>query len=174
LGVKSYRRFPELLAEFDSALAATTRVGARLRPSPQVQHAHFGPLPAALRVLLEGRHYARLELVLKMDDVHTAEVAVGAGGSARQALTSSVRAGGHDFGELRVFIATPGQFGPEDRVFFQQVARRLAAFLGEKGRYVLTRLRLQGTRSASVVAFPAESASAKSAAANPAAKASGT
>jgi hypothetical protein len=169
VGVKSYRRFPELLAEFDLALAANSRVGARLRPSPRVQHAHFGPLPAALDVLLEGRHYARLELALKLDDVHTAEVAVGAEGSARPALTIPVRVGGHDFGELRVFVATPDRFGPEDRVFLQQVARRLAAFLGEKGRYVLTRLRLQGTRGGSIVAFPA-----KSAAANPAAKASGS
>jgi hypothetical protein len=174
VGVKSYRRFPELLAEFDSALAATSRVGTRLRPSPQVQHAHFGPLPAALEVLLEGRHYARLELVLKLDDVRTAEIAVGAEGSARPALTIPVRVGGHDFGELRVFVATPDRFGPEDRVFLQQVARRLAVFLGEKGRYVLTRLRLQGARGASVVTFPAKSTSVKSAAAHPAARASGS
>jgi len=141
--VKTIVSAAKLLAEIEQVLAAGPSAGAPARNST------WGPLEEALVLLRTGRRYPWLELTLLLDHGCTAAYTLGfreAEPSATE-FVAPVRIAGHDFGELHVLPPSGGWLGPEDRVLLRQVARKLAAFLGGRGKYLLTRARLQAARA---------------------------
>lgn len=142
--MKTVTPAPRLLAQIEQILAEKPGVAMPAR------NATWGPLEESLVVLLTGRQYEWLELVLKLDQGRMAAYSLG----VRKAQTSTsewatpVRIAGHDFGELHVLPRSAANFGPEDQILVKRAARALAAFLGGRGKYLLTRARLQAARSA--------------------------
>ena len=135
---------PKLLGQVEQILASQPMAAAPARNST------WGPLEESLTLLLTGRQYRWLELVLKLDQGRTAAYTLGVHTpqSCQHESVTAVRIAGHDFGELHVLPKGAEPLGPEDHVLLKQVARALAAFLGSHGKYLLTRARLQAARMA--------------------------
>ncbi len=143
--MKTYSSAAAVLAQVERALAARYSTGVRMKPSPQVQHARWGPLGGVLELLRAARNYSRVELSLDLDEQHAVEISVAAEGKedtgTRSEYATAVTVAGRQAGQLRVFHEHADAISQPDRVLLKRVARQLALFLAGEGRYVLRRAR---------------------------------
>ncbi len=125
--MKTYRPVADLLDEVDELLAQPYSPGAH-------------PLQTVLMLLLEGRHYTRVELDLEVDAAAEAS-APPPRTEIRSDFTVPLRIGTHSYGQLRALHEEENAFGGEDRMLLKKTAARLAHFLATSGKYILFRAR---------------------------------
>ncbi|MFB3812990.1 MAG: hypothetical protein ACE14L_02680 [Terriglobales bacterium] len=149
--MKTLLSAPELLTHLKEVLAARYSTGVRLKPSPQVQHAEWGPLGGALNLLLTARDYATVKLAIYLDDDRAIVLSVGDSSGELTEFLVPITIAGRRLGELRVASGREMVAAP-DRVLLKRVAAELALFLTGEGKYIVTRARQHAARETKVAA----------------------
>lgn len=129
--MKRYRPVREVLADIEQILAQKYAAGAH-------------PLSEVVELLVDGRHYGRVELVLDLTAVRERRYVVGAEPAQVQSeIKAQLQLATHSYGELVVKDGRPNAFKSEDRVLVKEVAEQVALFLAGKGKHVVLQGRVQ-------------------------------
>jgi hypothetical protein len=129
--MKRYRPVREVLADIEQILAQKYAAGTH-------------PLSQVVELLVDGRHYGRVELVLDLTVVRERRYVVGPEpGEVHSEIKAPLQLATHSYGELVVKDARPNAFKGEDRVLVKDVAEQVTRFLAGKGKHIVLQGRLQ-------------------------------